>query len=129
MKVGMEKYATQDRLADFLLFDPAREDVDLFLARIFSYAQRRRLCALAFDSTRSYLRCNAGTLAPRLARHGLALRRQRIDDTRRDVCAALSDPRPLHAGALRRRSVKTTARDLEHTLVHLERQLALLRAR
>jgi predicted acylesterase/phospholipase RssA len=129
MKVGMDKYATQYPHADILLFEPAREDVDMFFARIFSYAQRRRLCALAFDSTRSYLRCNAGTLAPRLARHGLALRRQRIDDTRRDVCAALSDPRPLHAGALRRRSVKTTARDLEHTLVHLERQLALLRAR
>ncbi len=80
MKVGMDKYATQYPHADILLFEPAREDVDMFFARIFSYAQRRRLCALAFESTRSYLRRNAGTLAPRLARHGLALRMDRVDD-------------------------------------------------
>ena len=74
MKVGMEKYATQYPHADILLFEPAHEDVDMFFARIFSYAQRRRLCALAFESTRTYLRRNAALVEPRLARHGLAHR-------------------------------------------------------
>ena len=64
MKVGLDKYATQYPHADILLFEPAREDVDMFFARIFSYAQRRRLCALAFDSTRRYLQDNAQRLAP-----------------------------------------------------------------
>jgi NTE family protein len=127
MKVGMEKYSTQYPHADILLFEPAREDVEMFFARIFSYAQRRRLCALAFESTRTYLRCNAGALAPRLARHGLALRSERVDDLARDVTDALNDPRPLHSGIVRRRTVKTTVRDLEHALSHLERQLALMR--
>ena len=127
MRAGMDKYATQYPRADILLFEPAREDVDMFFARIFSYAQRRRLCTLAFDSTRDYLRRNAEALAPRLARHGLALRSGRIDDPSRDVADALCDPRPLHAGALRKRSVRSTTRDLEHALTHLERHLATLR--
>ena len=126
MKVGMEKYATQYPHADILLFEPAREDVDMFFARIFSYAHRRRLCALAFESTRSYLRRHADALAPRLARHGLALRRERLGDRSRDVADALTDPRPLHPGTVRKRTVKTTVRDLEHALRHLERHLARL---
>ena len=102
MKVGMDKYATQYPHADILLFEPAREDVDMFFARIFSYAQRRRLCALAFDSTRRYLRDNARATGPRLARHGLRLRTERIARPTRDIADALTDPRPLHAGAKRR---------------------------
>jgi predicted acylesterase/phospholipase RssA len=128
MKVGMDKYAAQYPDADILLFEPAREDVDMFFARIFSYSQRRRLCALAFESTRGFLRGNASTLAPRLARHGLRLRTERIADPARDVTDALTDPRPLHAGALRRRTVRATTRDLDHTLGQLERQLARMRA-
>ncbi len=128
MKVGMDKYAAQYPNADILLFEPAREDVDMFFARIFSYSQRRRLCALAFESTRCFLRGNASTLAPRLARHGLRLRMERVADPARDVADALTDPRPLHAGVLRRRTVRATTRDLDHTLGQLERQLARMRA-
>ena len=128
MKVGMEKYATQYPHADVLLFEPAREDVDMFFARIFSYAQRRRLCALAFESTRAHLRRDGAAIGRRLARHGLALRHDRVDDPARSVEDALDDPRPLHAGTPQRKSVRTTALDLEHTLKHLERQLARMRA-
>jgi predicted acylesterase/phospholipase RssA len=128
MKAGMEKYASQYPHADILLFEPAHEDVDMFFARIFSYAQRRRLCALAFESTRAHLRRNAAVVEPRLARHGLALRAARLDDPVRDVTDALDDARPLHAGTPRRRSVRTTARDLEYALAILSRQLASMRA-
>ena len=128
MKVGMEKYATQYPHADILLFEPSREDVDMFFARIFSYAQRRRLCALAFESTRGYLRRHREGLAPRLARHGLALHDERLDDLARDVAETLTDARPLHSGNVARRTVRTTTRDLEHTLGYLERQVALMRA-
>jgi len=128
MKVGMEKYASQYPHADILLFEPAREDVDMFFARIFSYSQRRRLCALAFESTRSYMRRNADTLAVQLARHGLRLREERLADAARHIADALTDPRPLHAGAVRRRTIRATARDLDHTLGHLERQLDRMRA-
>jgi predicted acylesterase/phospholipase RssA len=128
MRVGMEKYATQFPHADILLFEPAPEDVDMFFARIFSYAQRRRLCALAFQSTRAELRRQRDVIAPRLSRHGLALREERLADTARDVVETLNDPRPLHSRRARHRSVRATTRDLEHALTHLERQLAVMRS-
>ena len=126
MRVGMEKYATQYPHADILLFEPAREDVDMFFARIFSYSQRRRLCALAFESTRAYLRRERKTLSPRLARHHLALRDDRLDDLARDVTATLNDPRPLNSGTPRKRTVRAAVRDLEHALTHLERELSAM---
>lgn len=128
MRVGMAKYATQFPGADILLFEPAPEDVDMFFARIFSYAQRRKLCALAFQSTRAELRRQRDTISTRLSRHGLALREDRLFDAERDVAATLNDPRPLHSRKTRSRSVRGATRDLEHALIHLERQLALMRS-
>ena len=122
MKVGMEKYARQYPDARILLFEPGPEDADMFFANIFSYGQRRRLCALAFERTRRNLLGRAEALAPALARHGITLRLDRLADPTRSVTDALTDPRPLHAHA--RGDVRRTARDLRHTLVHLERWLA-----
>src|SRR5437773_2368956 len=126
MKVGMEKHARQYPNADILLFEPDRENADMFFASIFSYAQRRRLRSLAFSTTRHNLRTRAGVLAPVLARHGIALRAERLADTSRDVMDALDDPRPLRS-SMRRRSIRRTTRELSHTLDHLERLLAAAR--
>jgi predicted acylesterase/phospholipase RssA len=125
MQAGMEKYGRQYPDADVLLFEPAREDADIFFASVFGYAQRARVCALAYEATRADLRARAGTLQAQLRRHGLALK-DRLDDIHRNVMDALSDPRPLHFGGARR-SVRQTTRDLAHTLEALERQLAGLR--
>ena len=122
MKVGMEKYARQYPDASIMLFEPDPEDADMFFANIFSYRQRRRLCALAFERTRRNLLARADVLSPALARHGITLRMDRLQDPARSENDALTDPRPLHAQA--RGDVRRTARDLRHTLVHLERWLA-----
>jgi NTE family protein len=122
MKVGMEKYGRQYPHAAIMLFEPGPEDADMFFANIFSYGQRRRLCALAFERTRKSLVARAEPLAPALARHGIALRLDRLRDSTRVVTDALTDPRPLHAEG--RSDVRGTTRDLKHTLVHLERWLA-----
>ena len=127
MKVGMEKYARQYPAADVLLFEPDREDADMFFARIFSYAQRKRLCALAFAATRDNLRARADALEPALARHGIALNAERLADPARRVTEALNDPRPLKPDAGREATVRRTARELAHTLDHLERYLATAR--
>jgi NTE family protein len=125
MKVGMEKYARQYPDATIMLFEPGPEDADMFFANIFSYRQRRRLCALAFERTRGNLLGRADALAPSLSRHGISLRLDRLRDPARSVTDALTDPRPLHAqiGG----DVRNTARDLRHTLGHLERWLASAR--
>ncbi len=120
MRVGMEKYGTQFPNADVVLFEPDREDADMFFANIFSYRQRRRLCASAFTKTRQNLAARADAIAPVLERHGIRLRRDRLDQEHRHITDALTDPRPLRHDVANR-GVRQTARDLGHALDHLER--------
>ena len=127
MKVGMDKYRQQYPRADVILFEPDREDADMFFASIFSYAQRKQLCAAAYRKTRQNLAERAEMLAPQLARHGVTLRTERITDPDRDIADALTDPRPLNVGRGRKGGVRQTTRDLAHTLDHLERWLATAR--
>ena len=99
----------------------------MFFANIFSYAQRERLCAVAFETTRGDLRRRAHELRPILAQHGLALEEARLADPDRGVAAALCDPRPLRVDARAPRSVREASRELSYALDHLERHLAALR--
>ena len=127
MKVGMDKYRRQYPDADIVLFEPDREDADMFFASIFSYAQRKRLCAAAYQKTRQALAERADALASQFARHGVTLRTDRLADSSRTIVDALTDPRPLNVGQGRKGSVRRTTRDLAYTLDHLERWLAAAR--
>jgi hypothetical protein len=127
MKVGMEKYRTQYPGADVVLFEPDREDAQMFFANLFSYRQRKRICALAYTKTRRALVSRADRLAPVFAKHGIAIREDRLRDVHRHVSDAVRDPRPVRADASRARTVRGTARDLERTLDELERYLAVER--
>jgi NTE family protein len=126
MKVGMEKYRNQYPDADVALFEPDREDADMFFANIFSYSQRKRLCALAFEKTRSNLLARAEVLAPVWKRHGITLRVDRLCDLDRRVADAVSDPRPLHHD-VHNATVRQTTRNLAHALDQLERAVAASR--
>jgi NTE family protein len=126
MKVGMEKYARQYPDADILLFEPDREDADMFFANIFSYWQRKRLCAIAFAKTRQNLVTRADVMAPVLRKYGIAIRHDRLADDRRTVHMALTDPRPLHSDPAHP-TVRKTTRELRHTLDQLERVMAAAR--
>ena len=59
MRVGMEKYWTQYPHSDVLLFEPDREDADMFFANILSYTHRAQLCETAYRNTRQRLRAPA----------------------------------------------------------------------
>jgi NTE family protein len=126
MKTGMEKYRQQYPDADILLFEPDREDADMFFANIFSYWQRKKLCALAFGKTRQSLLARAEHLQPLLRRHGITLRVDRLQDQARDVHAGVSDARPLHHD-ISANTVHQAKRELRHTLDTLERALAVNR--
>lgn len=123
MKVGMEKYDRQYPHSDIVLFEPDREDAAMFFANIFSYSQRRDLCADAFGKTRQNLLARSGQLAPCLACHGIRLRSDRIADAGRVVTDTVGDPRPLRTSPASARTVRQTARELRHTLDELERWL------
>lgn len=126
LRVGMERYRDQYPDARIVLFEPDREDADMFFANIFSYWQRKRLCAIAFAKTRQSLAARAATLEPVLGEHGIAIRHDRLAQEHRRIAEALTDPRPLRADR-RRLTVKQAARELSHTLDQLER--AVTRAR
>ncbi len=114
MKVGMEKYRRQYPLADVVLFEPDREDADMFFANIFSYSQRKHLCAAAYRKTRQNLISRAEILAPQLDRHGITLAADRLHDPKRTVIDAVTDPGRctptprVHAGCGRRRAIFAT---------------------
>jgi NTE family protein len=124
MKVGMEKYRRQYPHADVVLFEPDREDADMFFANIFSYSQRKRLCAEAYRKTRQNLIARAEVLAPQLTRHGITYAADRLYDAKRVVVDAITDPRPLHTDPAVRRQVRQATRDLRYTLDQLDRWLA-----
>lgn len=123
MRVGMDRYRLEYPDADIVLFEPDRADADMFFTNLFSYAQRRHLCAAAFEKIRQNLLVRADTLGPQLARHGITLRTDRIKDPQRKITDAVDDPRPLHAVNPAATSVAQTARDLDYTLDQLERWL------
>lgn len=121
MKVGMEKYRRQYPHADILLFEPEREDADMFFANIFSYAHRKRICEAAYHKTRQRLLAQHAIVRPLLARHGIGLDIERLAEPRRSIRAALTDPRSL---SIWPPSIARVVRDLTHTLDHLEHWLA-----
>jgi len=117
METGMDRYRAQYPDADVLLFEPDREDADMFFASIFSYARRKDLCEAAYRKTRQSLFSRRATLEPLLAKHGMHLKLDLLSDSERCIRAALIDTRPLKA---RKGSVHQSARDLSHTLDQLE---------
>jgi NTE family protein len=126
MKVGMEKYRRQYPHADILLFEPDREDADMFFANIFSYTQRKRICEAAYRKTRQRLLERRAILRPVLARHGIRLDVARLAEQHRSIRAALTAPRSL---SMQPPNMRSAVRDLTCTLGLLEHWLAAGRPR
>jgi NTE family protein len=80
VEIGMAGYRRDYPDADILLFEPSREDADMFFTNIFDYANRRRLCESAYRNTRAMLWARRAELGPKLARHGLRLKLATLRD-------------------------------------------------
>jgi predicted acylesterase/phospholipase RssA len=74
MQVGMASYRSQYKGADVLLFEPRRDDPEMFFTNVFSYSNRHRVFEHAYRSTLLDLAARRGELAPQLARHGISIR-------------------------------------------------------
>jgi hypothetical protein len=112
MQVGLAKYAQQYPATDQLVFEPDEDDGEMFFTNIFSYSSRQRVCAHAFARTLADLRNRRATLGPMLARHGLRLREEVLDDPKVDVSHGLGP---------KRRRTEATAR-LSRALDQLEQR-------
>jgi hypothetical protein len=97
MQIGMSRYRTLYPHADRLLFQPDRDDEEMFFANVFRYRDRRRLANHAYDMTRRDLLAHARALEPLLARHGVRLRMDRLTDPNRNFMTCVEGHAPRHA--------------------------------
>jgi len=82
LEVGMREYESRFPDSEVLLFQPERNEFDLFFSNIFSFRSRRRVVELAYDATRRNLRARRKTLGPMLAAYGITLRDDILDEPR-----------------------------------------------
>ncbi len=120
LSAGFDRYRDAYPQTDLVLFEPDRTDSEMFFANLFSYSSRRRLTEHAYQITRKQLRQRRGTLAPILARHGIAIR----DDVLRDDSLTLVSSLAKRREPQRVSSVQT----LTDTLDDLERWMRLTAA-
>lgn len=80
MLTGFRQYAQTYPDADVVLIEPHPEDSERIFTNLFSFSNRQHVCEHAYETTRAFLRAEADTIAPLLARHGLRLRTEVLDD-------------------------------------------------
>ena len=113
MELGMKHYERAYPDTDIILIEPDHRDPELYLANTFSYGQRRQLAEHAYQQTRSMLRSRRTTLAATLARHGIAIRAEVLDDPRRHL---VDPPRPRTRIGQAVASLQECIDDLQHAL-------------
>ncbi len=87
MALGMKHYAHAYPHTDIVLIEPDHRDPELYLANTFSYAQRRELAEHAYQQTRQMLRSRKTGLGAKLAKHGISLNHEALDDPKRHLSA------------------------------------------
>jgi NTE family protein len=117
LEVGMAAYERKYGDRDVVLFQPRRDDYKMFFTNIFGLAERRDVCAHAYQETRQMLLDRYDELAPVFAKHGVTLRK--------DV---LLEPRDLwEQVALPKKAAKVsghaTVRELDDVLARLEKMV------
>ena len=92
MELGMKHYNRAYPDTDIILIEPDHRDPELYLANTFSYAQRRQLAEHAYQQTRQMLRSRKTGLSEKLARHGISLNHEVLDDPKRHLSAPPKAP-------------------------------------
>jgi predicted acylesterase/phospholipase RssA len=92
MELGMKNYERAYPDTDIILIEPDHRDPELYLANTFGYAQRRHLAEHAFQQTRQMLRSRKTLLSAKLARHGIRVNHQALDDPKAHLCAPPRSP-------------------------------------
>ena len=73
MHVGLQKNITKYKDCDVVLFEPAKDDAEIFFTNLFSYSSRKRVCEHAYQRTRQDLLKRRHELEPILAKYGVSL--------------------------------------------------------
>jgi predicted acylesterase/phospholipase RssA len=89
--MGIERAAHNYPAADLVLFEPESTEHRLF-TNLFRFHSRREVCEIGYDQTRKSLWNRKRTLGPILEKHGLALRKELLEDRARRVWDCLGPP-------------------------------------
>lgn len=92
MQVGMDRYRLEFKDSDVVLFEPMRDDADMFFTNVFSYRSRIRVCEHAYQRTRSDLYRRRQELAPVFERHGIHLNLSVLRDHSRSLLPSRRRP-------------------------------------
>lgn len=105
LQAGLDAYETRYEAADVVLFEPRRDDYRMFFTNIFSFSQRRAVCEHAYRRTRRNLLARREELEPVLARHGLRLRVEVLEDRSRNLWGPVDTAAAQRAARQRRRKL------------------------
>lgn len=83
LELGMSTYETRYPEADVVLFEPGRDEYEMFFSNIFSFETKRSLCELAYRATRRDLIARADELEPVFAAHGVRIDTEVLADADR----------------------------------------------
>ncbi len=121
MELGMKHYEHAYPNTDIILIEPDHRDPELYLANTFSYAQRRHLAEHAYQQTRQMLRSNKTGISAKLARHGISLNHDALNDSKRHLTKPL--PAPTRVGQAIEQ-LQEVMDDLGHVVGSSRRQAA-----
>ena len=113
MQVGLAKYAQQYPETDQLVLEPNEDDAEMFFTSVFSYSTRHSVCEHAFHNTLRDLKQRANELTPMLAKHGLRLKQEVLDDP--DV-SLLDGIKPIFRRTQATAELWHNLNDIEHLL-------------
>ena len=119
MELGMKNYERAYPDTDIILIEPDHRDPELYLANTFGYSRRRYLAEHAYQQTRQMLRSRKTLLAAKLARHGVRLNHEALDNPKAHLCA------PPRAGSAIGRAITSLEEvmdDLGHYTRHASAQ-------
>jgi hypothetical protein len=92
MKIGLAKYTAEYPDRDVILFEPNSGDTVMFFSNVFSFANRRDVCEHAYQTTRHDMLTRKNELAPLLARYGIKLREDILENKSLHFDSNLSIP-------------------------------------
>lgn len=114
LEIGLAGYVEHYPHATVVMFEPPRDEYEMFFSNILSLSDRHRMCELAYAVTREELRRREPELAPIFAKQGITFRREVLDDEDRTLWATVGSKaaemtdkaRAAKAGAHRRAKAK-----------------------
>ena len=105
-QVGIARYAQEFPQTDQIVLEPNSDDAEMFFTNVFSFSSRTRVSQHAYRATLDDLGNRRAELAPLLAKHGLRLREDVIDDPHRTLTHGLRErPHPTDTTERLRRAL------------------------